>query len=95
MRSGAVSYYGSSSSSPTRFCLVPSLASSSKNGAPDNIYRYLKVYLHLTRRVPITEETDVAMFIPKTSTIAGEALVGAAEGNALSLRGVTYYSRRT
>lgn len=79
----------------SRLCLVPSLNSNSKNGAPVNIYLYLKVYLHLIRRVPITEETDVATFIPKTSTIAGDALVGAAEGKAPSLRGVTYYSRIT
>lgn len=76
-------------------CLVPSFASNSKNGAPVNICLYLKVYLHLTLRVPITEETDVAMLIPKTSKMAGDALVGAVEGNAPSLRGVTYYSRRT
>lgn len=71
------------------------MASISKNGAPVNIYLYLKVYLQRTRKVPITEETDVAIFTPKTNTMAGAAVFGAADGNDASLRGVTYYSRIT
>jgi len=45
--------------------------------------------------VPITEDADVARFIPKTITKHGDALVGVVDGNEVSLRGVTYYSRIT
>jgi len=73
----------------------PFFASSSKKGAPVNMFRWRKVYFALTRNVPRTLDTEVATLMPKTKTIAGGPFWGAAEGKAASFSGVTYCSRIT